>query len=144
MIEEGLLKEKAKHYLACYNGGCRRRKHCLHWLVGPHVPEDVRVHSCVNVMNAEVRSGHCPFYKSDTPVMMMRGFTHLYDDMPRRTATAIREELDGYYNHTTYYRYRNGILPVKPEMQKHIEAVCRKHGWKEAPVYDKSQEEYDW
>ena len=34
-IDEELFKEKARHYLLCYNASCERREHCLHWLAGP-------------------------------------------------------------------------------------------------------------
>lgn len=143
-MDEKLLKEKAKHYLVCYYEPCQQREHCLRWLAGPYVPETDMVQTCVNMTSKEVREGRCPFYKPDTPVMMGRGFTHLYDNMPKRIGTAIRLELDEYYGHTTYYKYRNGLLPVNPDMQRHIAEVCRKHGWEEAPVYDNTTEEYDW
>lgn len=143
-MDKQLLKEKAKHYLVCYYEPCERREHCLHWLAGPFVPETDRVQTCVNVTNKEVRAGRCPFYKPDVPVQTKRGFTHLYDDMPKRIGTAIRMELDAHYGHTMYYKYRNGELPVTPDMQRHIAEVCRKHGWTAEPVYDKNTEEYDW
>ena len=144
MISEELLREKARHYLVCYYEPCERRTHCLRWLAGLYVPETERVTTCVNVMNREVREGHCPFYKLDETVTMARGFTHLYDQMPKRTGTAIRLELDGHFGHTMYYKYRNGLLPITPQMQAYIAEVCRKHGWTELPVYDSMTEEYDW
>ncbi len=143
-MKEELLREKALRYLVCYAGGCDRREHCLRWLAGPYVSDTDGVQTCVNVMNKEVRAGRCPFFKADEKVTMMRGFTHLYDDMPKRMGTAIRLELDAAYGHTMYYKYRNGELPVTPRMQKHIASVCRKHGWTASPVYDSSTEEYDW
>lgn len=143
-MDEQLLKEKAKHYLVCYYEPCQNHEHCLRWLAGPHVPEKDLVQTCVNVTNKDVRAGKCPFYKPDTPVLMMRGFKHLYDDIPKKKGTAIRLELDAHYGHTTYYMYRNGKLPVTSEMQRYIEKVCRKHGWKEKPVYDAQSEEYEW
>ena len=62
-IDEELFKEKARHYLLCYNTSCERREHCLHWLAGPYVPETDKVCTVVNVMNKDVREGNCPFYK---------------------------------------------------------------------------------
>lgn len=143
-MDEQLLRERAKHYLVCYYEPCERREHCLRWLAGPHVPETERVQTCVNVKNKEVREGRCPFYRPDVTVQMKRGFTRLYDDMPRRMSTAIRLELDAHYGHTMYYRYRNGKLPITPDMQRHIAEVCRRHGWTAEPVYDETTEEYDW
>ena len=71
------------------------------------MPETDKVCTVVNVMNKDVREGNCPFYKSDEKITMKRGFTHLFDDMPKRIGTAIRLELDEAYGHTTYYKYRN-------------------------------------
>ncbi len=143
-MKEQLLKEKATRYLVCYYEPCKLKEHCLHWLAGPYVPETDMMQTCVNVTNKAVRAGLCPLYKPDVPVVMKRGFRHLYDDMPRRVATAIRAELDARYGHTTYYKYRNGELPVTPGMQEQIAAVCREHGWLAEPVYDETTEEYDW
>ena len=144
MIEKKLLKQHAKNYLPCYFEGCKQHEHCLHWLVGPHVPDTERARKCVNVMNKEIRMGNCPFFRPDTKVLMKRGFHHLYDDMPKRMGTAIRESLEQHYGHTMYYKYRNGVLPVTPAMQEHIAQVCRKHGWNDTPVYNYTTEEYMW
>lgn len=143
-IDEELFKEKARHYLLCYNTSCELREHCLHWLAGPYVPETDKVCTVVNVMNKDVREGNCPFYKSDEKITMKRGFTHLFDDMPKRIGTAIRLELGEAYGHTTYYKYRNGKLPITPKMQEHIAQVCHKHGWTAEPVFDETTIEYNW
>ena len=143
-MEEELLREKAEHYLVCYYEPCQQRERCLHWLAGPYVPETDPTKTCVNVMNAEVRAGRCPFFKSDEPVRMVRGMKQFYDQMPRRIAVGIKRQLEMGYGHTTYYKYRNGEMPIPPDMQKHIAEVCRSHGWNEEPVYDSTSEEYNW
>lgn len=143
-MDEQLLREKAKNLLVCYSGSCERRQHCLRWIAGPYVSETDRVLTCVNVMNAEVRAGRCPLYRADVPMTMKRGFTHLYDDMPKRIGTAIRLELDRHFGHTMYYKLRNGKQSITPDMQRHIAEVCQKHGWTAEPVYDETTEEYDW
>ena len=144
MMNEKLLKEKAKHYLVCYYEPCQKREHCLRWLVGPHVPETELVKECVNVTNAEVRAGRCSFYKPDTPLKMARGMTLFYEEMPRRIAVSIKQKLETDFGHTAYYNFRNGKQPITPEKQQHIANVCREHGWTEPPVYDAMTEEYDW
>ncbi len=144
MIDIELLREKAKSYLVCYYEPCRLREHCLRWIAGPYVPETSKVHTCVNVTNKEVRAGHCPFFKSDTPVLMARGMKQFYEKMPRKVATAIKQRIEAGYGHTTYYKYRNGELPITPGIQKNIAKICSSYGWTEAPVYDATSEEYDW
>ena len=144
MTNEELFRERAKHYLVCYYEPCERREHCLRWLVGPFVPETDTVRTCVNVTNIEVRAGRCPFYKSDELVQMVRGMKEFYEQMPRRVAVNIKRKLEGYYGHTMYYKYRNAKLPITPDMQRHIAAVCQKYGWTAEPVYDETTEEYDW
>lgn len=144
MTDNLLFREKAEHYIVCYNDVCQRRKHCLHFLVAPYVAETVRVKECVNPTNAEVKAGRCPFFKSDTPMKMMRGFTHLYDNMPKKIGTAIRKELDDTFGHNAYYKYRNGKLPITPDILERIVEVCRSHGWMEPPVFDLEVEELGW
>ena len=143
-MNEKLLKEKAESYLACYNGQCPRREHCLHWIVGPYVPENLLTKECVNVTNAQMRAGRCFFYRPDTLRRMKRGMLNFYEEMPRRVAVGVKKQLEATYGHTTYYAYRNGKLPITPEMQEQIAQVCREHGWNEPPVYDAETEEFDW
>lgn len=144
MTDEQLFREKAEHYIVCYNDACQRHEHCLRHLVAPYVAETVRVKECVNPTNAEVRAGCCPFFKSDAPMKMGRGFTHLYDNMPKKMGTVIRKELDATLGHNAYYKYRNGKLPVTPDIYERIAEVCRNNGWTEPPVFDTEVDELNW
>lgn len=141
MNEQETFREKANHYVLCYFEPCEQKHHCLRWLEGQYAPTTDKTLTCVNVMNKDVREGRCPMFRPDEKVVMMRGFKHLFDDMPRRIATAIRIELDAIYGHTTYYKYRKGKLPISPKMQR-IAKVCQQHGWMELPVFDETSVEY--
>ena len=144
MIDKRQFEEKAEHYLVCYNDTCQQSEHCLRHIVAPYVAETVRVKECVNPTFSEVKAGQCPFFKSDTPMKMRRGFTHLYDYMPKRMGTAIRKELDAALGHNAYYKYRNGILPIPPAIAEQIVDVCLSQGWTEPPVFDSESVELNW
>ena len=144
MIDKRQFEERAEHYLVCYNEKCERSGHCLRHIAASYVAETVRVKECVNPTFAEVKAGRCPFFRPDSPMLMRRGFTHLYDEMPKRMGTAIRKELDALLGHNVYYKYRSGRLPIRPSVAERIADVCRSHGWTEPPVFDSEAVELDW
>jgi hypothetical protein len=45
MIDENILREKAKNYTVCFNGECPLHDHCLRWQAGHYLPE--RLYSAV-------------------------------------------------------------------------------------------------
>lgn len=142
--EKELFTEKAKTYVVCYSNECPMRNHCLRWKLGNYVRRDRMVQDCVNLLNPEAETTTCPMFRNDQPVLMKRGMKTFYDEMPQKTAYAIRKKLLSHYGTNNYYRMRNGEMAVTPASQQYIGQVCRNAGWMLPPVFDSSCAEYEW
>ena len=143
MTETDLIARLTR-YTLCFNDRCPKGENCLRRMLARHnVPECKRI-SVVNPLCYPPEGEACEFFRSDRKLQIAWGFSKLYNDMPARIATAIHAELEGGFNHTTYYRYRNQKKGLTPAQQQYIRQVCLRHGWKEEPVFDRYTEEYDW
>ncbi|MBQ8047908.1 MAG: hypothetical protein IJ196_08295 [Prevotella sp.] len=143
-MENAMMAEKARNYLVCYLEECPLQGRCLRYMAGKYVPEEAISTTCVSRNHALTGTESCPLYRSSERLEMKWGMTRFYEEMPRRVAVAVKRELEERLGHTMYYRYRDGLRPVTPRMQRDVERVCRRHGWTKAPVYDRSSADYDW
>ena len=127
--KEQLLREKSDNYVVCFNAACNKHEHCLRWQVGQHVSERVWMVKCVNQRYAPVVAGQFDCYRDDKPLVMPVGMKeHFYDDIPLGKARQIKRTLISDYGRTVYYRYHSGLLPIPPQVQAHIQMVCRLAG----------------
>lgn len=139
-----ILRQKADHYLVCFNDQCPRREQCLRWLTGCHVAPQLVSTVSVNLRNPQVGSEQCMLYRPKVRVTMKRGLTLFYVNMTSRQEHAIRQELISIYNRKVYYQMRNGHRLITPEQQQEIEQVCRSHGWNGPFLYDGEEEDFAW
>ena len=143
--KEQLLRENSDKYVVCFNAACNKHEHCLRWQVGQHVSERVWMVKCVNQCYAPVVAGQCDCYRDDKPLVMPVGMKeHFYDDIPLGKARQIKRTLISDYGRTVYYRYHSGLLPIPPQVQAHIQMVCRQAGWTEPLHFDSETEELQW
>ncbi|MBR0274989.1 MAG: hypothetical protein IJQ76_02110, partial [Prevotella sp.] len=105
MIDENILKDKARNYTVCFNNECPLHEHCLRWQVGRYVPERLYTISCFNPNHPGAGSDTCPGYRSDQPQRIARGMVGFYSEMPRAKEVAIKKRLIEYYTRVNYYRY---------------------------------------
>ena len=145
LIDNNLLKEKAAEgYMPCLNNSCVLREHCLHWLVGCHLPEKLLVVSTVNPSHPDVANGKCSLYKDATPQRLPYGMMHIFDNIPHAKAVPIKRQLIGQMGRTFFYRLRKGTQPIPPYIEQDIAAAFRQHGCQEPPQYDRYEEGYLW
>lgn len=142
--EKELFTEKARTYVVCYSNECPMRNHCLRRRAGAFVATDRLTKDCVNLLNPQTGTTSCPMFSNDQPVIMKRGMRAFFDEMPQKTAYAIRKMLLDHYGTNAYYKMRCGQMPITPARQQFIEKVCRKAGWLLPPTFDQSSTEYDW
>lgn len=144
MTDEKVFAAHAKGYLLCYNERCNRHEHCLRWLVKDYAPKDVPLISIVNPNHKTHTGATCRYFRSDTRKRMAVGMTTFFDEMPRKMEQKIRHELMQHLGRTTFFIYRRGDRPITPSVQRQIEEICVRNGWKNMPVYDGFTEEYEW
>lgn len=144
MTDENILKEKAAKYLLCNNDNCPRHVHCLRWQVAQYVSEELPIVTSVNPRFKQVVTNECSYYRDDTPQRVVKGMIHFYEIIPRKLETAIKADLIARFTRVGYYKMRNGLRPITPDIKQIITDVRRNHGWKEELKFDKRGEWMVW
>ncbi len=144
MTEENILREKAAKYQLCFNDNCPRHVHCLHWQVGQHVSEELPIVTCINPRFSQVATNECPYYRDDMPQRVAKGMIHFYETMPRKLEVAIKSDLIARFTRVGYYKMRNGLRPITPDIEQIITNICHSHGWKEELKFDEWVEDVIW
>ena len=142
--QEEIFRKKARHYTTCYIDHCPLHEQCLRWLVGQYTYPVPFVCTCVNPYHPKAGTAECEMYRNSKRVLMKRGMTKMYLDMPRRMETNIRNQLIGCWGRKHYYQMRRGDRPINPDEQQDVIDTCRLNGWTGPIVYDGEQEEWQW
>ena len=83
-------------------------------------------------------------FRENVRMVMKRGMTRLYDDMPQRIAFRIRHTLIAWWGRKRYFEMRRGDRLLTPELQQDVASACRQHGWQGPVVYDGEQTDWLW
>ncbi|MBQ7554287.1 MAG: hypothetical protein IJT46_08050 [Bacteroidaceae bacterium] len=83
-------------------------------------------------------------FRKNQRVVMKRGLTHLYLDMPGRVEYRVRQLLILMCGRKQYFEVRKGERLITPEMQEDVQDACRHHGWTGPIVYDGEVEDWLW
>lgn len=142
--QEEDFREKAGHYLVCFSESCPLRQECLRWLVGQYADPQPLAYNAVNPRNPKIGGEHCEMFRKKQRVMMKRGMTRLYLDMPGRMEYKIRHLLISSWGRKQYFEARRGDRLITPEMQENVAAACSYHGWTGPIVYDGEEETWWW
>lgn len=142
--QEEAFREKVHHYLVCFIDSCPLREQCLRWLVGQYAPTLPYAYNAINPRNPKIGGGQCEMFRKNQRVVMKRGLTHLYDDMPGLMERRIRGLLIQWWGRKKYFEVRKGLRLITPEMQQDIEDACHHHGWQGPINYDGEEESWLW
>lgn len=142
--ESDIYREKAENYLVCFNSQCPKCECCLRYLVGEYASERPLALTAINPRHPKVATSECPVFRSNEQVVMKRGLTHFYDDMPSRKEYVVRHSLIAAFGRKNYFLMRKGERLITPEEQDVIADTCRQLGWTGELRYDGEQIGYDW
>ena len=144
--DKNLMIQKAMNgYTVCFNEQCPMHVQCLRWLVGQQMPSNVKECTCINPLYEGVATDLCPMYRSTQKVRWAKGMTNIFtDDMPQKVEKAVRRALEGRYNRTYFFEYRNGTRLIHPDMQEEIRNLFRQNGWTEEVQFDEFVDAYQW
>ena len=142
--QEEAFREKVHHYLVCFIDSCPLREQCLRWLVGQYAPTLPYAYNAINPRNPKIGGEQCEMFRKNQRVVMKRGLTHLYDDMPGLMERRVRGLLIQWWGRKKYFEVRKGQRLITPEMQQDIEDACHHHGWKDPINYDGEEESWLW
>ena len=143
-LQEEAFRAKVDHYLVCFVDNCPLHEQCLRWLVGQYVDAGLPSYNAVNPRNPKNGGDECAMFRPNRRVVMKRGFTNMYHEMPGYMERRIRQALIDEFGRKPYFEMRKGIRLVTPEQQQLITAICRRIGWQGTIVYDGEQEEWAW
>lgn len=144
--DKNLMIQKATSgYTVCFNEQCPLHGQCLRWQVGQVTPHDEKECKCVNPHFEGVATDHCPMFRSNEKVRWAKGMTNIFtDDMPQKVEKAVRKALEGRYNRTYFFEYRNGTRLIPPAMQEEIRNLFRQNGWTEDVQFDGFVDAYEF
>ena len=128
----------ADNYLKCFIDRCPQHEQCLRWLVGRPTL------TMVNPLNPKMGAGQCEMYRERRVVMMKRGFTQMFHEMPGYIERNVRFQLIHRLGRKKYYEMRKGERLIDPEAQQVIASICRSNGWNGPIVYDGEVEKMWW
>lgn len=142
--EADIFREKVPSYLVCFIDTCPLHEQCLRWLVGCHADTAPLSHVAVNPRNPKMGREDCPMYREKKRVVMKRGLTQMYHEMPGYMEHDIRHALIHLFTRKAYFQMRRGDRLITPAEQQQIADTCRRHGWTAPIVYDAEEEAYYW
>lgn len=142
--EEKAFREKVGNYLVCFGDHCPLHEQCLRWLVGQYVDTSLPAYTAVNPRNPQNGGEHCQEFRKKERVMMKRGLTQLYHEMPGYMEHRIRLLLQMIWGRKRYFEMRKGDRLINPEQQQDVIDACHHHGWTGPIVYDGEIEDWNW
>ena len=144
LSQEEVFREKADHYLVCFIDKCPLREQCLRWLVGQYTDTTLLACNAINPRNPKMGGEQCEMFRKNQLVLMKRGMTRLYLDMPGRVEYQIRRLLIQKWGRRQYFEARRGDRLITPDMQDDVLRACRYHGWTGSIIYDGEEEYWLW
>lgn len=128
----------------CPNKECEMAATCLRHQICKQVPERFTQWNCV-LPNA-LQNGKCSYYQKYEKVLMAKGIGSIYKNVKSKEARSrIRVELTHYLGSKgTYYRYKDGMRWINPDLQQIIRDIVHKYAPDVKVEFDKTVEGYDF
>ncbi len=138
------MQDKVDHYTICFIDHCPLHRQCLRWLVGKYADSTRDVYTSINPHNPLMASDSCPQFRQNIRVVMKKGFTNMYHDMPGYLEKQIRDQLIIKFGRKQYFEMRKGERLITPDQQKMFEKVVRANGWQGPINFDGEEEDWLW
>lgn len=136
--------EMPRNYTVCWHSGCPLADNCLRHLATEHLdPKKTEVPS-VNLRAVQPETGSCPMQRPAQKVLFAYGMHKIYQNVRIKDKEMLYHTIWYALGNSMYYRYRNGKLPITPQVQEIIEVAFRKFGYTEPVEYDRVAETIDW
>ena len=145
-MEEKILtyKDIPMGYPLCFNYECTQKDHCMHYQARLLMPEGRLYGSAV--FPTAWQDGACKCFREKKLVQKARGFTKLYDNIPRWQRAEARHCVRSYFSggNGPYYRYHHGENLLSPEQQEEIMKIIAMFGSTEGIKFDHYVTEWDF
>ncbi|MDR0894872.1 MAG: DUF6078 family protein [Prevotellaceae bacterium] len=129
------------NFIFCLNNGCSRARTCMRYLMAAH---EIETSETITVINPKRTAADCDAYFPHEKVNFALGITHLFDNLPHRTALVVKQRIIDRFNNATFYRWKQKVRLISPEEQEAIRRIFRSEGIADEPVYDQQVPQYAW
>lgn len=125
----------------CFLHDCPQRQQCLRHHAAFALLPELQVGEAV-FPSARTADG-CAKFHPIAHVRVAVGFKGIFREVKERDAHAMRMAITRYLgNSSSYYRHRNGSIPLLPEQQAWIADLFRRYGYTEELQFDDYREAY--
>lgn len=125
----------------CYVSECSRKDECMRYQVCQQAPESLTKNTCVLPTALSQRT--CPHFMPVRIVHAAYGLVHIFDDVKAKHQAKMRAAVSAHLGGGgSYYRYRNGKLPLMPEQQEWIRKLFRRYGYTDDVEFDHYKDIY--
>lgn len=140
-------------YAYCFAGkdSCPKAATCLRAIAARILTESKESQpQIINTVNALyvqqlAEQTSCALYRPSEPLRYAKGMTHLFDELPVKQATSIRNRIIGCFSCERYfYLSRNGSRLINVEEQRKIEHVFRSAKLESTPKFDSYEYVIPW
>lgn len=136
-------KEVPQGYLHCLNAQCPRSADCLRFKIGTIVDKETLYFTIVNPAY-QPDTDKCRFFRPDQLTRHPIGITHLFDNLPHKTAQNLWKTIHKHIGNSVYYRIRDKERAIRPEEEAFIRQAFIEEGITEEPCFDEYIEQYDF
>ena len=133
-----------KDYPLCFNDECTRKASCMHFQTHLTMPQDRLTGP--SIYPTAWQDGECKYYREKRLVKKAWGFTHLYDQVPKRDLAEARLSVRSSFSggNGPYYRVHHGENMISPEKQDEIMKILAQFGSTDGIRFDHYVEDWDF
>ncbi len=129
-------------YAHCFNSQCVISEKCLRHLVAKSNTSQYPTLQIINPNCIPEDTACCKYFQPIRKERLAWGFKKIFDNVPHKYATAMRQQIISHFGKTAYYRFYRHKYPLMPEDQAYICQVFKQNGIMEEPKFDKYTDEY--
>lgn len=141
------------NYMRCVaeEGKCPLRETCLRSMV--HREADYKLSTgyygllVVNLWQENIKplTNECRAYRKAEARQFTRGFTHIFDLVPKGVYATVQKQVEHVFSNRLYYfQCKKGTRLTSPEEQEAIAHIFQKNGITSTPRFDEMVEVYDY
>lgn len=113
----------------CTASGCKALTSCLRHLSVEALDENLPSFHCLNPKVVYADKGEaCPYFYKAEMTEWVRGFTQIMGQIPSANVLKVRQSFLQYVSQPTYYRLRNGSIPLRGKLKDLAEKILTDNG----------------
>lgn len=131
-------------FVHCLQDECPKAPKCLRNIAALHATTEHPYMTIVKPGCLPADKEQCPYFRSDEKIRVAWGVSRLFDKIPQKDATVLRDRIIGHFGRSRYYRFYRKEYCIMPADQDFIQKLFRQKGWQEEISFDAYSEEYKW